>query len=95
MSRKKTANLLAATLVIFLVIFLSACAAPTARERLEERRAAANPRGAAYAAEGFTLDWRSPEPRPYQAWEFYFKHCSLEGRYPYPRKSEWTCTDPF
>ena len=71
------------------------CSSLTAQERIEERRSSANPRGAAYAADGFTLDHRSPEPLPYEKFEFFYKHCTLQGRNPFPNRSEWSCTDPY
>lgn len=61
---------------------------------MEDRNASANPRHASYAAEGFTLDHRSPEPRPYRAWDFYYKHCTLVSRNPWPVRAEYDCSDP-
>ena len=87
--------LLRATLIHGLgILLIASCAAPTGRERIEERRASAKPKGAAYAAEGFMMDWRSPEPRANGGWDFYFKHCTLDDRNPYPKRSDWDCTGP-
>lgn len=61
---------------------------------MESRNASARPRHAAYAAEGFTLDNRSPEPRAYRAWDFYYKHCTLVSRNPWPTRDEYDCSDP-
>lgn len=72
---------------------LTACASST-MERLDERQSQGRPHPAAYAAEGFTMDHRSPEGRPYRAWEFYYKQCSLVSRNPYPNRSEFECADP-
>lgn len=74
---------------------LTACSSPTARQQIEAKQARANPRAAAYAADGFTLDHRSPEPRPFRSWEFYFKHCNLVSRNPFPTQDEYACTEPF
>lgn len=72
---------------------LTACASST-YDRLQERRDQNNSRAAGYAADGFTMDFRSPEPRPVRAWLFYYKNCSLVSRNPYPNKSEFECADP-
>lgn len=79
---------------IGLALVLSACASPSARERLDERQSRNNARAAAYAADGFTTDYRSPEPRPFRPWEFYYKNCSLVSRNPYPDRAEYSCSDP-
>ncbi len=73
--------------------FVSGCSTST-YEVLQNKRDQGNPRAAAYAADGFTLDHRSPEPRPFRAWQFYFKDCALVSRNPYPSKSEFECSDP-
>ena len=69
------------------------CATPT-WEQLQERRDQGNAAAAAYAAEGFTLDHRSPDSRPARAWQFYYKNCALVSRNPYPSKTEYECADP-
>lgn len=84
---------LAPFLIISLLGMLAGCASPT-YEVLQERRDRNNARAAAYAADGFTLDHRSPEPRPIRAWLFYYKNCALVSRNPYPNKSEFECADP-
>lgn len=84
-------------LILFFVgagcFFLSGCASST-YEELQSKRDQGHPRAAAYAADGFTLDHRSPEPRPFRAWQFYFKECALVSRNPYPSKTEFECSDP-
>ncbi len=80
--------------LLCLVMGLSACASRTAREIIDEKQGQSKARAAAYAAEGFTMDHRSPDPRPYRAWEFYYKHCTLVSRNPFPDRSEYSCTDP-
>lgn len=83
-------------LFIFTAFLLSACSSgPTAREQIEAKQDRARPKAAAYAADGFMMDHRSPEPRPYHAWEFYYKHCALVSRNPVPNKSEYDCADPY
>jgi len=86
-------QLLDLAIVITLIGYLTGCASTT-RERLEERQNRNNARAAAYAADGFTLDHRSPEPRPYNPWEFYYKNCTLVSRNPYPSQAEYACADP-
>ena len=78
----------------FLALLLSACTNPTARERLEERRASANPPPPTLPKVLQQIG-DHPEPRPYRAWQFYFKHCSLDERYPYPRKTNGPARSPF
>lgn len=82
-------------LILTINQLLTACSSPTARQQIEAKQARANPRAAAYAADGFTLDHRSPEPRPFRSWEFYFKHCNLVSRNPFPTQDEYACTEPF
>ncbi len=78
----------------FFALVTSACST-TARERLEARQNKSNPRAASYAAEGFMMDSRSPEPRPFRSWAFYYKNCALVSRNPYPDRSEYSCLDPY
>ncbi|MGE0633621.1 MAG: hypothetical protein AB7O96_14505 [Pseudobdellovibrionaceae bacterium] len=49
---------------------------------------------AAYAAEGFVYEKDYPK-RPVSEIEFYFKHCSLGSRKPYPSRDEYECSNPF
>jgi hypothetical protein len=79
--------------LLALGLALSSCATST-REILDERQSRGRPRSAAYAADGFTMDHRSPEPRPYPAWDLYYKHCTLVSRNPYPSRTEYACTEP-
>jgi hypothetical protein len=34
------------------------------------------------------------EERSKNGFDFYFKHCSLVGRHPYPDKDEFLCSEP-
>lgn len=70
------------------------CTSGSTYEQLQIKRDSGNVRAAAYAADGFTLDHRSPEMRPFRAWDFYYKNCALVSRNPYPNKSEFECADP-
>ncbi len=88
-------QLLSPLLLSALLTILSACSSPTVREQLDERQNRNRAAAAAYAAEGFTMDHRSPEPRPYRSWEFYYKHCTLVSRNPYPSRDEYDCTNPY
>ncbi len=83
------------SLSVAVVISLSACSHQTAREKLDDIQYSAKPHPAAYAAENFYLDNRSPEPTGIRNWEFYFKHCMLEGRSPVPPKANYDCTEPY
>ncbi len=86
-------QLLHLTAILVLASAMMGCASST-RERLEARQDQGHPRAAAYGAEGFTMDFRSPEPRPYRAWEFYYKNCVLVSRNPYPSRADYECADP-
>lgn len=83
------------TKLIVITGLCTACSNQTVREKLDDIQYSARPRSAAYAAENFYLDNRSPEPTGAPKWEFYFKHCMLEGRNPVPPKAEYNCTDPY
>lgn len=64
-------------------------------EQLEEIRFSGKPHAAAYIADGLTVD-RNPPNRTYQKYEFFYKHCDLMGRTPFPKKAaEYECTDPY
>lgn len=84
-------------LYIFIVLALAiqGCATSSTREILQNKQDKNRAHRAAYAADGFTLDHRSPDSRPNRAWEFYFKNCSLVSRNPYPNKAEFACSDPY
>ncbi len=70
------------------------CSHESLRDQMYSKIENANPRAAAYAAEGFTFDKRQVE-RPNTVWDFYYKHCNLISRNPYPEKEAWSCTDPY
>jgi len=80
--------------LLLLVLILGACSTKSARQTLEEKQYSAKPRGAAYAADGFMMDHRSPDARAYRPWQFYYKHCNLVSRNPYPDRAEHYCTSP-
>jgi hypothetical protein len=62
---------------------------------MEKRSESARPRNAAYAADGFYLQYRNPPDRKVERWDFFYKHCKLVGRNnPAPNRSEWDCTEP-
>lgn len=87
--------LLICGLVTGLVLTMTSCSTPSARQVMADRLSGQRARSAAYAAEGFTMDHRSPEGRPYQSWEFYYKHCALINRNQFPSRDEYECSDPF
>ncbi|MEZ0393365.1 MAG: hypothetical protein ACAH59_14190 [Pseudobdellovibrionaceae bacterium] len=80
---------------VFLLLFLVGCSSKSARSTIEETQDRARPRAAAYAADGFMMDHRSPEGRAYRPWQFYYKHCTLVSRNPYPDRAEHSCTTPY
>lgn len=82
-------------LVGFACLAASSCASRTSREQLEDRQSSARPRAAAYGADGFYNDGDFPaRGKPAPETEFFFKHCSLGGRHPYPSVSDWECSEP-
>lgn len=81
-------NLINFTL-LFLALFLSlGCASSSDAEPQSK----AHP--AAYAADDFVYEKDMPK-RPRQKGDFYFKHCALDGRKPFPSKDEYECSNPF
>lgn len=79
---------------ILLMILACGCSHESLRDEMYSKIEHANPRAAAYAAEGFTFDKRQVE-RPNTVWDFYYKHCNLISRNPYPEKEAWSCTEPY
>jgi hypothetical protein len=92
-NRKGQSCLLIVSLALLSSI-VTACASTPDYLRIEERQSHSNARAAAYAADGFTMDHRSPDQRPNRAWDFYYKHCALVSRNPYPNRAEYDCADP-
>jgi len=83
------------TLVLLALLFLQACASPSKNEVLAARQDAGHPRPAAYAADGFySRDGTFPERKYPPPGDFFYKHCSLGERNPYPTASEWDCPEP-
>lgn len=70
------------------------CSSPSGLDRVRQVQDSAKPRAAAYAADGFMAEHRGFQERPYQAWEFYYKHCTLVSRNPYPNRAEYACNEP-
>lgn len=83
------------TLTWALTWALIGCSSPTARERMTATQDQSRAHPAAYAADGFTMDFRSPPERPFRVWEFYYKHCTLVSRNPYPDRAEHYCMDAY
>jgi hypothetical protein len=49
----------------------------------------------AYAADTMTFRKGMPDRRDWKPWEFYYKHCSINGREAYYSKTSYDCTGPF
>jgi hypothetical protein len=77
------------------LIFTLACSSPSSRERIEKVRSSAHHHYAADGMDTFWLDYRSPEDRPVQHWQFYYKHCALGGNKPFYDRAEYMCTEPY
>lgn len=82
------------TLSLLSLLFWLGCSSPSGLDRVREVQDSAKPRAAAYAADGFMMEHRGFQERPYQAWEFYYKHCALVSRNPYPSRAEYACSEP-
>lgn len=74
------------------ILFASCATSP--REKLWQTYDKSKARPAAYAAEGFSIHSRSPEPRPVQDLDFYFKDCTIVGRSTLPTRHLFECTGP-
>ncbi|MBX2994715.1 MAG: hypothetical protein KF681_07830 [Bdellovibrionaceae bacterium] len=82
------------TVTFLLFSLLIGCRSPTLRERMEARQSSARPSPATYGMDGFYNDLEFPDrdkPRPL---DFFYKHCNLSGRSPYPSSQDWECSEP-
>lgn len=77
-----------------MMLALSSCASKSANQVMAERQALARPRAAAYAADGFYKDAEFPNEKYPRPSDFFFKHCDLSGRNPYPNTGDWSCSEP-
>ncbi|MCE3010870.1 MAG: hypothetical protein LW875_09685 [Proteobacteria bacterium] len=84
-------------LYIFMVLLfsLTACAQKGIQEQMEDKRSKTRPHSSSLASETFYLHHRSPEPQLVNKWEFYFKHCRLVERIPFPTRDEYNCSEPY
>lgn len=83
------------TICLLFFIHIAVGCALSPYDKLEEIRFSGKPHRAAYIADGLTVD-RNPPERPYKKYEFFYKHCDLMGRTPFPKKAaEYECTDPY
>lgn len=81
--------------MITVLICIAGCSSLSSREKIDAARESARPKPAAVYMDGFWTDYRSPADKEVQHWEFYYKHCSLVGRKPYPDRAEYMCTEPY
>lgn len=51
--------------------------------------------GDAYAAEAFTFRKGMPDRQYWKPWEFYYKHCSINGNEVFYSKTSYDCSGPF
>jgi hypothetical protein len=49
----------------------------------------------AFAADSFTFRKDMPDRRDWKPWEFYYKHCSINGREAFYSKTSYDCTGPY
>ena len=52
-------------------------------------------RGEAYAAEGMHFRKPVPDRREFKPWEFYYKHCALNGEESFYSKTSYDCSGPY
>jgi hypothetical protein len=94
--KPKTLRLFGLSMGFLLTQTLLGCANKASpRERMEQRNANARPHPAAWSTESFYLHHRSPPEKEAEKWEFYFKHCRLVQRNPFPTHDEYTCSEPY
>lgn len=79
--------------ILLLSILFTNCASKTAREKMAENQSNARPRAAAFGADGFYDDNNFPKEKYPRPSDFFYKHCDLSGRNPYPSATDWQCTD--
>lgn len=81
-------------LYLFALLFFSISCGSDPFKRMDDIADSANPHGSSYAADGFTF--RRPRIlREDTKYEFYYKHCTMIDRKPYPDSGVFGCTDPF
>jgi hypothetical protein len=73
-------------------MFFISCASKSGRELLAERQSKSKAHYAAFDG-GFYNIGREPAERPVRNWDFFYKHCDLVSRNPYPSKSEYDCSN--
>jgi hypothetical protein len=89
--------ILSCALVVLGNLIISCSSNSKKRISIEEstmaRNESARPNPAVYGPENMWID-RAWEQEPYQKWNFYFKHCSLISRNPFPMTDKYSCTGP-
>lgn len=51
--------------------------------------------GDAYAADAMHFRKPMPDRREHKSWDFYYKHCSMNGQETYFSKTSYDCNGPF
>lgn len=79
------------------VLLLSACASSRGGWRMPDSadNDAANPDPASYGADAMTFRKDMPHRPDPPAWEFYYKHCSVNGNEAYFSKTSYDCSLPY
>ncbi len=81
--------------VVFTAVLTTACAGKKKTwEIIQDKQDQGKVHPAAWGSDSFYLNHRSPEPRDFEPWEFYFKHCSLTDRHPFPASDDYDCSGP-
>lgn len=76
-----------------LLLFVFTGIACTTTSRQENLRGSAPAHPAAYSQDNFTFD-KPRKERPDYNFDFYYKHCSVDEREPFPVGAIWQCTQP-
>ncbi len=78
--------------ILFIAIsLLTSCASSNLES--EEKRGSAPAHPAAYSQEHFTFN-KPHKQREYNNFDFYYKHCNVDERKPFPTGAIWECTEP-
>ena len=76
-----------------LMLMLTGCASSDSYTWPESPDGAAD--GDAYAAEAMHFRKEMPKRANPRTWEFYYKHCALNGNESHYSKSSYSCSGPY
>lgn len=76
-----------------LIVFNFICACASSSYENETPRGSAMAHPAAYSQDHFTFN-KPQKQREFNQFEFYYKHCNVDERKPFPTGALWECTQP-